>query len=143
MLCCIGVCVMMCCVVIMLCYICSLGLSTSLLAILSGSPVSSFHELSSYLLNVPNPSLHCTTFHCFAWLSLSLSCLHPYCSSFSPQSFCWPAGGQKQDSDGPRVHGLRWAVGVCRLQVCGFLMSVVCPLVCGIECSPFSGQGCF
>lgn len=62
---------------------CSLGLSTSLLAILSGSPVSSFHELSSYLLNVPNPSLHCTTFHCFAWLSLSLSCLHPYCSSFS------------------------------------------------------------
>lgn len=62
---------------------CSLSLSTSLLAILSGSPVSPFHELSSYLLNVPNPSLHCTTFYRFAWLSSSLSCLHPYCSSFS------------------------------------------------------------
>ena len=59
------------------------------------------------------------------------------------QSFCGPAGGQKQDSDGPKVHGLQWAVRDCRLQVCGFLMSAVCPLVCGIESSPFSGQGCF
>ena len=65
------------------------------------------------------------------------------------QSFCWPAGGQKQDSDGPRVHGLRWAVGVCRLQVCGFLMSApwyvelsVCPLVARAVSRGMSRGGC-
>lgn len=39
------------------------------------------------------------------------------------QSFCWPAGGQKQDSDGPRVHGLQWAVGICRPVVSQRLLS--------------------
>lgn len=38
-----------------------LGLPPSLLAILPGSTVSPFHELSSYLLNVPKLSLHGTT----------------------------------------------------------------------------------
>lgn len=70
----------------------------------SGKYCLGIPELMSLLVMRWNSSWH-------HWCSLCLG------------AFVWPAGGQLWDSDGPRVASLWWAVGVCRSQVCGFLMS--------------------